>query len=225
MNYQKVYNQIVQRAKEEIRCKSKNGKYFEIHHIVPKCLGGDNSKDNLVLLTAREHFLCHWLLVRIYPENEKLAFAFWNMCNGFSSKNQSRYVITSRVYEEAKLIQANFRRKNCTLPNQTGKKTMYSKKEDRMVFVNPVDINLINEYISIGFVFGRKPHDKDVRDKISKTKTGVINSIEHTQNQKKSAIGRYTLKWFQDRHGKKLGLKKYNERSLKLSIGQINKNK
>ena len=45
---------------------------LEVHHIVPKCLGGSNKKENLVELTAREHFICHRLLCEIYPKNKKL---------------------------------------------------------------------------------------------------------------------------------------------------------
>lgn len=40
-------------------------KYTEKHHIIPKSLGGPNTKDNLVELTAREHFIVHLLLVRM----------------------------------------------------------------------------------------------------------------------------------------------------------------
>lgn len=38
--------------------------YYEVHHIIPKYMGGSNEKTNLVLLTAREHLLAHWLLTR-----------------------------------------------------------------------------------------------------------------------------------------------------------------
>jgi hypothetical protein len=65
-------------------------------------MGGSDDKENLVSLTAREHFLCHHLLVRIYPENIKLKFALWAMCN-MKSKRQSRYVPSSKIYEYTKL--------------------------------------------------------------------------------------------------------------------------
>jgi hypothetical protein len=39
--------------------------YFEKHHVIPKCLGGSNDPSNIVHLTAREHFICHLLLVKI----------------------------------------------------------------------------------------------------------------------------------------------------------------
>ena len=77
MNYQKVYNQIIERAQR----RQLKG-YNEKHHIIPKCIGGTNNKDNIVKLTAREHFLCHLLLVEIYPNEPKLKYALWLMSIG-----------------------------------------------------------------------------------------------------------------------------------------------
>ena len=57
MNYERIHDQIIKRAKNRII----DG-YSERHHIIPKCMGGNNNPDNLVNLTAREHFLIHWLL-------------------------------------------------------------------------------------------------------------------------------------------------------------------
>ena len=97
MNYKKIYNQIVERAKNRVLdC------YNESHHIIPRCMGGSDEKENLVNLTAREHFICHRLLVQIHPDNNKLKFALWAMCN-MKSKRQSRYVPSSRVYESIKI--------------------------------------------------------------------------------------------------------------------------
>ena len=43
MRYEYIYNQITERAKNRVLVG-----YNEKHHIIPKCLGGDNSKENLV---------------------------------------------------------------------------------------------------------------------------------------------------------------------------------
>ena len=97
MNYEKIYNQIVERAKNRVLdC------YTESHHIIPRCMGGGDEKENLVNLTAREHFICHRLLVQIHPNNNKLKFALWAMCN-MKSKRQSRYTPSSRIYESIKI--------------------------------------------------------------------------------------------------------------------------
>jgi len=74
--------------------------YSERHHIIPKSLGGDNLKSNIVRLTAREHFLCHWLLTKmVYKEQQiKMDRAFWRMLiNG--ADFQKRYKPNSRTYE------------------------------------------------------------------------------------------------------------------------------
>lgn len=74
----------------------------EKHHIVPKSLGGSNDTENLVNLTAREHFICHWLLTKMVVGNDKrkMDYAFWRMVN---TKNcPTRHKVTSRVYELAR---------------------------------------------------------------------------------------------------------------------------
>jgi hypothetical protein len=102
MNYQKIYDQIIDRARKEQRAK-KQGTYYENHHIVPKCLGGSDEKQNLVLLTGREHFICHWILVRICPKDRKLAKAFNIMCQ-IGNNQQYRYTPSSRTISEAKQL-------------------------------------------------------------------------------------------------------------------------
>lgn len=62
--YKKIYFNIIEKARKENR--SKGGEvYYESHHIIPKSLGGNNKKGNLILLTAKEHFICHKLLCKM----------------------------------------------------------------------------------------------------------------------------------------------------------------
>ena len=70
MDYAAIYDDLITRALG----RSRHG-YMERHHIVPKCLGGGNREENLVYLTAKEHFIAHKLLVRIYPSVYGLAQA------------------------------------------------------------------------------------------------------------------------------------------------------
>ena len=101
MNYQKLYNSIIAHAKNEIRSKDDN--YYERHHIIPKSLGGSNKKENLVHLTAREHFICHLLLVKIHINDmnnyKRMLHAFMLMKG--QSGTQVRYV-NSKLYESLK---------------------------------------------------------------------------------------------------------------------------
>lgn len=89
MNYLKIYIKIIKKAKSEKR--SKGGEiYYEKHHIKPKSLYPEfeNCKWNHVLLTAKEHYICHWLLAKIFGNT--MWHAFWAMNQQISKR--SRYV-------------------------------------------------------------------------------------------------------------------------------------
>jgi ribosomal protein S27AE len=92
--YTRWYNNITEKAK----ARTIDG-YTEKHHIIPRSLGGSDNADNLVRLTAREHFVCHWLLTKM-----NLGEARGKMINALylmqgKNKYQDRY-INSKVYEK-----------------------------------------------------------------------------------------------------------------------------
>lgn len=101
--YSKLYHNITFNAKQRI-----TEGYTETHHIIPQSLGGSNDKENLVELTAREHFICHWLLIKMTEgeDRSKMLYAL----NGMKAENkyQKRYhtKITARVYEKYRLEHA-----------------------------------------------------------------------------------------------------------------------
>lgn len=105
MNYTKCYREIVENAKLQTVARKHSNNYFENHHILPKSLGGSNDKSNLVLLTPREHFICHWLLVKMYNkgtnERMKMLCALWRMRSNPTVSNE-RYV-NSRAYEKLRI--------------------------------------------------------------------------------------------------------------------------
>jgi hypothetical protein len=78
--------------------------YTERHHVIPKSLNGTDDKTNLVDLTAREHFICHWLLTKMYTGEAKFKMIY--ALNGMkrNGKFTQRYetLVTSRVYENLK---------------------------------------------------------------------------------------------------------------------------
>ena len=105
MNYEKIYNSLISKARSEDRKRVKGGIYYEAHHIIPRCMGGegktsDVNHPNIVLLTAKEHYMAHRLLCEIYPSNKKIQYAMWCMINGLS-KNK-RYIPSGKVFERIK---------------------------------------------------------------------------------------------------------------------------
>lgn len=92
MNYQAIYNKLIARAlSRDIDV----AEYYESHHIVPRCLGGSDDRANLANLTAREHFIAHLCLVKIYPGNGSLVRAAVMMACGSSNHKRS----ANRIYE------------------------------------------------------------------------------------------------------------------------------
>jgi hypothetical protein len=109
--YNQWYANITERAKNRYL-----DSYTESHHIVPRSLGGGDEADNLVNLTAREHFVCHWLLVKMTTgqDHHKMLNALRMM--RAEKQGQQRYntKITARVYESIKQEYAELQSKQFT---------------------------------------------------------------------------------------------------------------
>lgn len=100
MNYQRIYDSLIKRAQTRaLDC------YKESHHIIPTCIGGPDTKENQVYLTAEEHYVAHQLLVKIYPGKGKLIFAA-NMMTvdawGGRTKNKTYSWLKKKWIEELK---------------------------------------------------------------------------------------------------------------------------
>lgn len=98
MNYARIYSAIIKNASNRELPKSV---YCERHHIVPRCLGGLDEDSNLVDLTAKEHFICHLLLVKIYKDASnfgKVLYAFMCMLWHHNDETQKRYKVNANRY-------------------------------------------------------------------------------------------------------------------------------
>lgn len=94
--YTTVYYQLIHRASNRVLPKDA---YRERHHIMPKSLGGNNTAENIVSLTGREHLICHLLLIRMTNSSHKASMvnAAWAMAN-LENKDQQRVRLSSRQY-------------------------------------------------------------------------------------------------------------------------------
>ena len=73
MNYKKIYFQIIRnRRKNPLPLDS----YGEVHHIKPSSFGGAklDTPENLIRLSAREHFIVHFLLYKMYKYRSQVLF-------------------------------------------------------------------------------------------------------------------------------------------------------
>ena len=116
--YTRIYYRIIEKAK--LRNISS---YTENHHIIPKSLGGTNNKDNLVKLTAREHFVCHLLLTKMTEGNarSKMSLSVFYL-TGKGKANRNNTIKRSRLYENLRKENAKFvseQKKGCKQPPRT----------------------------------------------------------------------------------------------------------
>jgi hypothetical protein len=111
LNYKRIYDQLIEKRLTHKLYKS-NDLYTENHHIVPRSLGGSDSSDNMVRLTAREHLIAHLLLVKIYEKSgdknayHKMLSAMSAMTNltgdNYYGINNRAVIINSHVYQKIK---------------------------------------------------------------------------------------------------------------------------
>lgn len=97
MDYKLHYNTIVNRGRNRVL-----SGYKESHHVIPKCLGGSDEVDNLVDLTAREHYVAHILLAKIYGGKLWHAVNYMGRIKRYSNRHYER----ARL-EHSKLVSAN----------------------------------------------------------------------------------------------------------------------
>lgn len=138
MNYLKIYEKLIKKAKNR---KKENGIY-EKHHIIPKCMGGKNNKENLVYLTPKEHYIAHLLLYKIY-NNDKLLKAIMMMTVG---RNKSKkYSFLREKYIE-------LRKKEHYNNNPTKNKKWISNEKETILIDKEIAENLVN---SGKYVYGK----------------------------------------------------------------------
>lgn len=166
--YTNWYLSIIERALASDRQKLPIGHidriYYESHHIIPECFGGDEE----VLLTAKEHFLCHMLLTKMTNEY-KVKYALFGMTR--KSKTHERYEITSSQYAYAKRLLAeatSIRRKGVKASEET-KKLMSERRK------------------GAGNSFYGKKHSEDTNEINRQKHLGLIQS-EETRMKKSEAI-------------------------------------
>lgn len=177
MNYLYHYKKLVRRAISDNRVKlkksHKNYIYYESHHIIPKSLGGTNVSSNIVLLTAREHFVAHILLVKIcekrYGRFHKNTYKMI-----VSSNRQKLNSKNSYVYERNKLKLSECMRVNNPMNNPEYRKRMADAKRGKMFKIkNKNPKGPWNK----GKITG--PISQEIKDKMSNSRKGIKKKQEH----------------------------------------------
>lgn len=189
MNYKKVYDELIASAISKRRSRDST-LYLEEHHILPRCLGGDDAPENLVLLTLREHFIAHVLLWKHNPIRKLRDPILFFKKNG--------EVATSRLYEMARRAHIDEMRNNnpslslsdAARLSKSQKLSAYSKNR------NPEH----NEKISKSNI-GKQPRLNAILSNETKDKIGssleVYYSANNVSDKTKQQISNKLFEYYQ----------------------------
>lgn len=174
MNYTEHYNKLIERAKNRLlEC------YTERHHIVPKCMGGSDEVENLVRLTAEEHYVAHQLLVKIYPGHRGLAKGAYMMTwdRHGNRVNNKAYGWLKRKYSEA----------HKGIPRTEEQNQHHSK-----VMKGKTPWNKGKTGVQVAWNKGKTGGRclDEIKRKISATKMGEIKSIETRKRMSEGKLGK-----------------------------------
>jgi len=180
--YTNTYYRIVNAAKNRVTVG-----YTENHHILPESMGGSLDPANMVRLTAREHFICHWLLIKM---TEGSAYhSMLHALNGMKrmNKGQERYStkITSRVYARIKPLVAKIHSEFMTgkdFPHKRKPRSEESKQKQREKMLGR---QLTPDQLarSIAKRTGMK-RTEEQRERMSKGMTGILKGPMSEEGKK-----------------------------------------
>lgn len=172
--FKKWYDEIIVRAKTR-RLEG----YGETHHIIPSALGGSNVASNKVKLTAREHFICHRLLVLFTKDEWKDKMIHAQVMMLVENPRQTRYTPASRVYERLREQHSEMMKRKMKGENNP----FYGKKhtEETKAYLSKKRKERVEQGVIEGMM--GKTHSEKTKQKVSK---GVENYFKELTPEERS---------------------------------------
>lgn len=169
MNYEKHYNLLIEKARVQILPKNT---YIENHHILPLSLGGSKNKTNIVALTAKQHYIAHALLVKIYQTKcingidktpyYKMLKAFTSMMWRWGNPKQNMRALNynAKIYETWKKDLIEYYR----ICNRNWLKSLSVKELEE--HNKKISLGLKRHYANFSSVWIGRKHSKETIEKI-----------------------------------------------------------
>ena len=193
-----TYNEFIQNILDTRgRFGVPEGEYKERHHVIPKCMGGNDDELNLIDLYAREHYEAHRLLAQENQHDKGLQFAWWTMSRCTTVRGNERYIPTSEEYEAARIAFVSCMKGD----NNPMRHHIFTDEERKKLSDRAIEI------------FTGRTHSEDTKKKMSEASKNKPKSEDHKQALK-DARKRYfdnggktwcDGKHLSDEHKKKIG--------------------
>jgi hypothetical protein len=161
---------------------NKNG-YTEKHHIIPGSMGGSNEPFNIIQLSAREHFITHWMLWKAY-QNKEMTFAFWSM--RMNPKKKRTFKLTSKTYSILKEQHSLFQSERMKIDNPMFKQSTKDK------IIKSRSGSKASEQTKLKMSIAQKgiPKTEETKQKMSAASKGRPKSEQH---RKSMSINHYDV--------------------------------
>ena len=191
--YCKWYFNIIDNALARGWTKKTSKVYVESHHIIPKSILKNN---DTVILTAREHFICHLLLPKFLEGQYKYKMLTAAIGMKRKSKRTEFRYINSRLYNQIKSEYGKYRK-------ELWKNEEYRIKVSKSIKDNRPDQNGKNNpmYGRTGKLSPHYGKEKTLehKNKIKQALTGMKYSKDRCENMSKNcpknSLGK---KWYHD---------------------------
>ena len=189
IKYYKTYCNLIEKR---LKDKLVDG-YFETHHIIPKCVGGSNKRQNLIRLTAKEHFIAHLLLAEMF----RYTSYYGKLLHALNMMLSTRGNTNSRKYEKYRIEFANQRSEQMKNKNSMQNKRWICNYEAKTTLL--VDLDQVQSYIDGGWCVGKYTEHKEKL---------YIRSIKHREriNKSKELAEKLYLEY------RKIGWKEFNKK-------------
>lgn len=188
--YYKTYCNLIEKR---LKDKLVDG-YFETHHIIPKCVGGSNKRQNLIRLTAKEHFIAHLLLAEMFrytPYYGKLLHALNMMLS-------TREKTNSRKYEKYRIEYANRRSEQMSKNNTMKNKHWICNFETNETLL--IDQSLMQSYLEQGWTKGKFTECRKTLYLKSKNHKERLTSVKNNAEQLYKEYRKLGWKQFNEKH-------------------------
>lgn len=185
--YTKWYFRIIENA--QLQARNKKFGYFERHHIIPKSI---EKNDNTVLLTAKEHFICHLLLTKMCKEpihRRNMSYALV-----FIQKGKD-ITYTSRLYEYFKPIVVRETETHRLENSKKGASKVRGKTYEQLYGVDKANQLKEKRKLDMTDAFtSSKWNDPSYRKKTINRMRGAKKKDSSIENYRKAALLRWAIK-------------------------------
>lgn len=177
MDYRSIYNAVIDKYGT---WKKPKGVYTERHRKVPGHLGGTYVKGNAFYVPARVHFICHLLLVKLYPGEKGILTPAFRMSNRrkYGSKHYS-WVKSKWACEMREVMKTNSNpMKNPESVAKVSGERSPTKRAEVRAKISSSKIGMrisADTKVKMSNSAVGKPKTKEHNESVSKAKLGVPN--------------------------------------------------